>query len=64
MEPRRAAAQTVSASDEAAQNAELIEKGNELLNKAKEVARRIEERCRDAMRANPDRGKRPPSKPA
>jgi hypothetical protein len=49
---------------EAAEYAELMARGNKLLKKAKEVARRIEQRCRDALRTNPDEGKRPPSAPA
>jgi hypothetical protein len=62
MEPQQADAEKMPASAEAAQRAVFIEKGNELLNKAKEVAQRIRERCRHALRANPDSGKRPPSK--
>jgi hypothetical protein len=38
---------------EASRLADLIEEGNELLNKAKEVARRIEERCFNAVQTNP-----------
>jgi len=63
MEPQREEAETVSAA-EAAQRAELLAKGNDLRNKARDVARRIEGRCRDAMRANPDNRRHPPSKPA
>jgi hypothetical protein len=62
MEPQRAEIRSVS--DVAAQNAELMIRGNELLHKAREVARRIEQRCRDAMRTNPDEGKCPSSRSA
>ena len=54
MEIQPVDARQVSVLDEAAQLADLIVKGNDLLNKAKEAARRIEERCLNAMRTNLD----------
>jgi hypothetical protein len=49
----------LSASDVAAQSADFIAKDNELLKKAKELARRIENRCRDAIRTDLDSGSSP-----
>jgi hypothetical protein len=63
MEPGQAKTDSAPLAAEIVQSADLIDKGNELLKKAKEVARRIEDRCREAMRSNPDRGKPPPSQP-
>ena len=54
----------VSVLDEALRGIDFIVKGNELLNKAKEVANRIEERCLEALRTNPDIRERPPSRTA
>lgn len=61
MELTQANTDIVSALAEAAQRAVLVDTGNKLLNKAKEVAHRIEKRCRDAMRTNPNSRDRPPS---
>ena len=47
--------------EEAAVLADLIEEGNELLKKAKEVACRIEERCRIAVHSDPNARERPSS---
>jgi hypothetical protein len=62
MEIQRVDIRQVSVSDEAARLADLIVRGNDLLNKAKEAARRIEKRCLNAMRTNPDAQERPPSR--
>jgi hypothetical protein len=51
----------VSVLDEAARLADFFEEGNELLKKIKEVARRIEDRCRNAVQSNPIIRDRPPS---
>jgi len=48
MELRSAQTEHMPALDEAARLADLIEEGNELLKKAREVACRIEERCFNA----------------
>jgi hypothetical protein len=64
MEIQRVDTRQVSVLDEAAQLADLIVKGNDLLNKAEEAARRIEERCLNAMRTNPDNRERPSSRSA
>jgi hypothetical protein len=64
MELKRTDTRQVSVLDEALRGMEFITKGNELLNKAKEVANRIEERCLEALRANPDIRVRPPSRTA
>jgi hypothetical protein len=64
MEFQRVNTRQVSVLDEAAQIADFIAKGNDLLNRAKEAARRIEERCLNAMRTNPDNWERSSSRPA
>jgi hypothetical protein len=64
MEPERTDTRQVSVLDEALRRLEFITKGNELLNKAKEVANRIEERCLEALRTNPDTREHPPSRTA
>jgi hypothetical protein len=45
---------------EAARLADLVEKGNELLNEARKVARRIDARCQSILRSDPGRRNRPP----
>jgi hypothetical protein len=64
MELKRTDTRQVSVLDEALRGLEFITKGNELLNKAKEVANRIEERCQEALRTNPDIRERPSSRTA
>jgi len=51
----------VSVLDEAARLADFLEEGNQLLKKIKDVARRIEDRCRNAVSTDPDIGQLPPS---
>ena len=64
MDFKRTDTRQVLVLDEALRGLEFITKGNELLNKAKEVANRIEERCLEALRTNPDIRERPSSRTA
>jgi hypothetical protein len=61
MELQIARTELVPALEEVARLADLFEEGNELLNKAKEVARQIEERCLNAMHTDPDNRELSPS---